>query len=357
MVETPGRHGNKKKTLVPNLASWRPGVLAFQISGFVARVLASAARMRRAMARLGPDLTLLFAFSTVFAALAVVYGARWNFFESSIVLPGVIAGGILGVTFGAYAPRLLRGDANSWMHFKTRVREVARDWAPFIGLLIVYEHLYMYTGLIRHDRFDATMLAWDRALFGLEPAQWMGRFVHPIATDFFAITYNMYFPMPLFLVTALAVRGRREDFRELTTAIVIAMFLGFLGYTLVPVGPPRFFLEGQFDPPTLHGAFGWFELTQDAQDSINRTKVAASFPSMHAGLSLLSVVYAWRFGHAIGRRRLLVAGFGFLAVALWIATVYLRHHWVVDLFAGFAVALIACISAPWLRRVWPQVKI
>src|SRR5262249_52284097 len=146
------------------------------------------------LAHLGPDLTLLFAFSSVFAALAVVYGARWNFFESSIVLPGVVAGGILGVTFGAYAPRLLRGDAEEWGNFRRRVRGVARDWAPFIGLVIVYEHLYMYTGLVRHDRFDALMLAWDRALFRMEPTLWIGRFANGWATDFFAVMYNMYFP-------------------------------------------------------------------------------------------------------------------------------------------------------------------
>jgi len=187
----------------------------------------------------------------------------------------------------------------------------------------------------------------------VEPTQWIGRFANGWATDFFAIMYNMYFPLPLFLVTVLALRGRRDDFRELVTAIVIAMFLGFLGYTLVPVGPPRFFLEGQFQPPSLHGALGWFELTQDAQDSINRTKIAASFPSMHAGLSLLSVVYAVRFGRIIGRPRLLLAVFLFLSLSLWIATVYLRHHWVVDLLAGFAVAGVACVASPWLRRVWP----
>jgi membrane-associated phospholipid phosphatase len=308
--------------------------------------------VRAVLARLGPDLTLLFFFSAIFVALAIVYGARPNFNNLTIVLPAIVAGGIFGATTLAHLPRLARGDAAARAHFRRRIREVARDWAPFIGLVVVYEHLYMYTGLIRHDRLDGTMLRWDQALFGVEPTLWAGRFVTPLATNFFALMYNMYFPMPFFLVTVLALRGRREDFRELATAIVIVMFLGFLGYTLVPVGPPRFYLEGQFSPAHLQGWF--YSVSQDAQDSINRTKIAASFPSQHAALSLLALIYAWRFGRQVGRRGLLVAGFAFVSVSLWASTVYLRHHWVVDLIAGWGVAGVAAAVTPWLRRVWPR---
>jgi membrane-associated phospholipid phosphatase len=314
--------------------------------------LQPARGMRGLAARLGPDLAMLFFFSAIFVALAVVYGTDLHLWELSIVLPTVVASGLFVITTAAHLPRLLRRTPGAGAYYGRRLREIARDWAPFIGLVTVYEQLWIYTGLLRHDRFDAAMLAADRALFSVEPTLWMGRFVTPAATNFFALMYNMYFPMPMFLVMVLGLRGLREDFQELTTAIVIAMFLGFLGFTLVPVGPPRFFLEGQFDPPTLRGFF--FEISQDAQDHINRTKVAASFPSMHAGLSLLSLIYARRFGAKVGRPQILFAVFALVAISLWIATVYLRHHWVVDLFAGFAVAIVAATLAPWLRRVWPR---
>ena len=300
------------------------------------------------MARLGPDLTLLFLFTAAFVAMAVVWGAKPNFNNLTIVLPAIVYGGVLLLTTIWHARRLLRGEPTDYWQ---RIKEVTRDWAPFIGLIIVYEHLYMYTGLIRKDRLDALMMKWDIAIFGMEPTQWAGRFAHPFLTNFFAIMYNMYFPLPLFLCIALVLRGRREDFRELSTAIVIVMFLGFLGYTLVPVGPPRFFLEGHFDPPKLAGWF--FEVSQDAQDSVNRTKIAASFPSQHAALSLLAVIYAWRFGREVGKRALLVGVFAFISLSLWCSTVYLRHHWVVDLFAGFAVAGVAAVVTPMLRRIWP----
>src|SRR5262249_24036599 len=139
------------------------------------------------LARLGPDLTLLFCFSSVFVAMAVYWGARPNFNNLSIVLPAIVYGGILLVSPLAHARGLLRGDPGARAYYWRRVKEVSRDWAPFIGLIIVYEHLYMYTGLIRKDRLDGLMMKWDVAIFGVEPALWAGRFAIPALTNFFAI--------------------------------------------------------------------------------------------------------------------------------------------------------------------------
>ena len=43
-----------------------------------------------------------------------------------------------------------------------------------------------------------------------------------------------------------------------------------------------------------------------------------------------------------------------IVVSLWISVVYLRHHWVVDMFAGFALGGTANWLAPILRRRWPK---
>ena len=58
-------------------------------------------------------------------------------------------------------------------------------------------------------------------------------------------------------------------------------------------------------------------------------------------MSCLSLVYAWR--HARGYFPLLLA----FVVPLLVSTVYLRHHWVVDLLAGAALV-------PWVLWVTPR---
>jgi membrane-associated phospholipid phosphatase len=42
----------------------------------------------------------------------------------------------------------------------------------------------------------------------------------------------------------------------------------------------------------------------------------------------------------------------FFGTGLIVATVYLRHHWVVDIFAGIAIAIVADRVAPPLERWW-----
>jgi membrane-associated phospholipid phosphatase len=288
--------------------------------------------------------------------LALGYGARWNFVQGSIIGAAAIAAGLIIVTAAAHAPRLWRREADAVSRLRRRVREVLRDFGPFLAMVIVYEHLYMYTGLIRPDHVDARLLALDVDLFGVEPVLWIQRFEHPWLTDLFAFAYGTYFPMPLLLCALLQLRDRREDFRELTTAIIVAMCLGFLGYITIPAGPPRFSepLLPFFEPPQLRGALGLFEHTQEVWDAGNQVKVSASFPSMHAGLSFLTLVYAWRFGDVFRMRWALFAVFLVLSLLLWTSTIYLRHHWLVDLPAGWLVAITAACAAPWLRRVWPR---
>ena len=51
-----------------------------------------------------------------------------------------------------------------------------------------------------------------------------------------ALAYGLYFITPMILATMLSLRGRREDFREMTTAVVLQMGIGFLLFLLLPGG-------------------------------------------------------------------------------------------------------------------------
>ena len=66
----------------------------------------------------------------------------------------------------------------------------------------------------------------------------------------------------------------------------------------------------------------------------------AAFPSLHAAVSLVALVYAWRFVRAWFWMLLPFCS------GLWVSTVYLRHHYVVDLIAGWMLAPVAI----WMRR-------
>ena len=62
----------------------------------------------------------------------------------------------------------------------------------------------------------------------------------------------------------------------------------------------------------------------------------------------MALLFAWRFVR--------VWFFVLLpfVLGLWVSTIYLRHHYVVDLFAGWALVPVALFLAPRLDRYWAR---
>lgn len=79
----------------------------------------------------------------------------------------------------------------------------------------------------------------------------------------------------------------------------------------------------------------------------------ASFPSLHVALSSLALVYAVRFRNIVPFGKIIQVIYAVLVISLWIATIYLRHHWIVDIFAGWAVTLVSVFFAELVQKKWP----
>jgi hypothetical protein len=316
-------------------------------------------RVQRALAVLGPDFTFFFAFLALFITLGIVYGASFHLWEGSIFLAAGAAAFLVGGRFLYRARAILGGEPGARAAFAVSTREILRDWGALILVTVVFENLHNFTGVIRKFPIDDELYRLDVKLFGVEPSVWAGRFAHPILTDWFSFSYGLYFFLPMILAVALGMRARRSDFRELATAVVLHMCIGFVGFIVFPAGPPRFYqplLHGGFQPPQLTSWLGLWEWSQDVWDSANSVKDHSSFPSMHCCIAMLTLVYAWRFGDAVFPR----AKRAFfwiclpLVVSLWVSTVYLRHHWILDCFAGIALAILCVAITPVIRRAWPR---
>ncbi len=310
---------------------------------------------KRLVASLGIDYIALIIFLLIFLALFASYGSRITVTDGSVVWPTVVLIVIVISRIIVQRRRLQTGNHQARREVIRESLTIIRDWLPIILLILVYENLRLLTGRIRPDNIDAYLYSADVALFGVEPTIWAQQFVNPWLTDYFAFSYTLYFFFPLILATTLYVRKKREDFRELMLGVVLLMYVGFLLYITFPAGPPRFTIAHLYDPPRLHGIFGLFETTQGAYDSLNPVLVHSSFPSLHCALSFIALLYAWRFRKAVGGS-LMFWIFLPLIVSLWLATIYLRHHWIVDCFAGFALGIVMFSVTPWLRRRYEEFR-
>jgi membrane-associated phospholipid phosphatase len=315
----------------------------------------------RAAAALGPDFGLAVLFLAVLSALVAGFGASFVWNKGPILVAGGILVFLVVVAFVRRAPAIVRGAPDAWGDFGAAARRVTRDWAPFTIIMWAFESMETYTGVIRKTGIDEALYRMDLRLFGVEPTVWVGRLSHPLLTDWMSLTYGLYFILPMIVASALSLRGRRHDLRELSTAVILQMGIGFVLFLLFPAGPPRFYaplVNGGFSPAHLHSLTGLYELQQSAFDTVDPLRIRSAFPSLHCSIALLTLFYSWRFGDALfpQRPRLYFWICLPLVVSLWLSTIYLRHHWVPDIAAGLLLGLASSTLAPKLRAAWPRVR-
>lgn len=294
---------------------------------------------RSAFRWLGPDLSVLLLMVCVLITLVSLYGATVTIVRNT----GIVAGAYLigNTALALLLRRLCRPDGFS---LSTEALRVCRDWIPFTLLIVVYENLRSYTGLIRPDSIDTPLAMFDQWLWGVQPTVWAQQFANPILTDLLIVSYASLFPLPLALLLGLYVADRREGFRELATAVILCILCGFVLYLTFPAGPPRFYLNN-YEPdylPSFTGLYGWTDRTLDYA---NQMIVHSSFPSLHAALSVIALRYAFRRDLWPAAWRWLGPLYVMLTATLWISTIYLRHHWTLDLAAGLVLGLLSASVA------------
>ena len=220
---------------------------------------------------------------------------------------------------------------------------VLRDFFPFFFGLLFYETLHDLTPLLRPTPVDAYLIAIDRTLFGVDVAAWMSRFASPALTHFMVNCYATYFIAPVLLAAAMYWRDQRALFREYMVSLCIVTLLGYAGYLIVPAVGPYVFQASLF-PTRLPGG----EHTHFFIEQLDTLKGVARdcFPSMHTAHTTVVLAFAWRFS-----RKLFFFYLPF-AIGLYISTIYLRMHYVVDVFAGFSVSALAVAVGPKLERWW-----
>lgn len=148
-----------------------------------------------------------------------------------------------------------------------------------------------------------------------------------------------HWPVILASVTALFLLRRRRYYL-LRNALFISGAIGFLLFALFPVAPPRLLDLGLVDTVTEQSH------SYRALQPPGLTNQYAAFPSLHAGWNLLvGIVLFQTFRNAA------VRAFAVLSpIAMAVAVVATANHFVIDVFAGAAVVLVALAVAHWLER-------
>jgi len=200
--------------------------------------------------------------------------------------------------------------------------------------------------VVNPGSLDQRLFALDHVLFGFEPAMWADRFVTPATTEWFAFFYFCYF----FILAAHIfpiVFGARDQLLlgEFMAGMLIIVCLGHTGYILVPGFGPYRAMPHMFQHELPSGL--WMDLVWSTVRSGGAMKDI--FPSLHTAGPCFIAMFSFRNRDRLPFRFTwpLIT---FFAANIIGATMFLRWHYVIDVFAGFSLATIAALAAPRLTR-------
>ena len=223
-----------------------------------------------------------------------------------------------------------------------RVGRFINDFSPVIYIVLIYQSLG-YLSQYLHPDVDPQLIRIDFLLFGVNPTVWMERWVVPWLTGVLSLAYLSYFVLPARLVHTLYVKNPRQDFNLAVFVLLLVWYLSFVGNILFPAIGPRYTLAHLQSVP-LSGSHIADFISHLLNAMENNTRDC--MPSGHTAIGLIVLYLSYRYA------RLLFYIFCPIVAALILSTVYLRHHYVIDVIAGAALAAGCAIIGPRLYRWW-----
>jgi membrane-associated phospholipid phosphatase len=228
---------------------------------------------------------------------------------------------------------------------RSRAMKGLREIVPFLTCILIYTNLHDTIGFVNTHDVHHFLDALDRTFLGVQPVLWAERFITPARTEAMQFLYINFFWIAPSTALILLVRRRWPEFRATVMGVLVCFYLGYALYVIFPAAPPRLVLLYEFKR-NLTGYPQVFSNLSARAFELLPVDSRAAFPSLHAAASLVALIYAWRFVRA---------WFWVLlpfSVGLWASTIYLRHHYTVDLVVGWLLAPVAVALAPRLDGWW-----
>lgn len=238
-----------------------------------------------------------------------------------------------------------------------RFRAFVRDWSVFLGAVILMDSCrgVIYAAIRRLELpvYLGYAIDAERILFGdpiptLVLQRWLfadgqiGTFERLLVA-----VHGSHFVV--FLCFGLLVwLLRAEAFPRLVWSFIVLMALGMVGYLAVPTVPPWMASERfQMLPDVIHMSTQVYNVSLPAIAKTFDLNPIAAMPSLHAAFPTLLTLLCFRH---FGRWGWLMLGY--LATVVF-GIVYMGEHYLVDVVAGMALALIGYGAVYGWPRVAP----
>jgi hypothetical protein len=165
-----------------------------------------------------------------------------------------------------------------------------------------------------------------------------------------AIVASYWYSLLHYVVTPAVLvwvyRRRHGDYPRVRNALVIASAIGLVGFTLLPMAPPRM-LPGFVDTLATTADSGWWGGDASAPKGMGAlTNQLAAMPSLHVGWA---VWVAWVVAGLSTHRwvRMLALAYPVITTLVVVGT---ANHYLLDAVAGAVVVVVGFRLARWISR-------
>jgi hypothetical protein len=251
-------------------------------------------------------------------------------------------GSILLIAVAGAVPALVAWARGRWPR-APRPFAVALDFHIVAPIFLIYDNLGPLIRAVHPVDRDGWLIAVDRFLLGTDAARLFDGLSTPLAGSALTFFYALFFFHPIVLAALvyaddLRAHGRPGPrFARLGFLVVLSFYVSYAGYFTVSAVGPRYTIS--FSSPVVRGPVG---NAIDAALEKAETNKRDVFPSGHTLVVTVVLVEAAR------RSRGTFLGFLLFALPLYVATVYGRYHYLVDVLAGFALTPVTL----WAGEVW-----
>jgi hypothetical protein len=209
----------------------------------------------------------------------------------------------------------------------------------FCAVFLSYFQLRSILPAVSPHSLDAEILAFDLRVFGFEPSVSWDQYVNPHTTEWFAFFYFGYFFLLIaHVIPIMLVAKSRFRIAHFAVGIFILFCAGHLLYMVVPGWGPYHHLAGQFEHP-LEGGLFWRLVKATVEAGGSQKDI---FPSLHTATPTYFAIYSFIHRRAFPFR-FTWPFMAFVATQIIGATMFLRWHYLIDIFAGLTLATTAAL--------------
>lgn len=226
---------------------------------------------------------------------------------------------------------------------RSRLGDFLHAFAPLVVIIGVFQTVGFVVGAVNPRRWDAFFAALDVRLFGALVPAWRGAMGRPAwLSDVLSAFYVSYYPVPVAMGLALYFAKRRDDFDQFVFALQATLIASYVGYFLFPTSGPRVPHE------VAQAVLGGGAVSAAVRGFLHSSELNTldAFPSGHTAASLVFLAYGWR---TLPSWRIPLA---IVVAGIVFSTVYLSHHYVIDLVAGGLLAAAVLAAMPVIHRAF-----